>query len=119
MARFEFGDERVGELRYEADIKVAIAGCRGAFTACVLEAGIPALWRKGALEALGGQLEFERDISTNRNHGVDVPPKVNEMGRSVLSVVACVDRGRSSVSISVLALSRGELEKGPRVSIED
>ena len=33
MARFKFGRGRVGEVRYEADIKVGIAGLRGTFTA--------------------------------------------------------------------------------------
>ena len=58
MARFTFGDRRVGEVRHAAEIKVGIAGRRGAFAACVLDADIPTLLRRGALEAIGGQLDF-------------------------------------------------------------
>ena len=36
---------------------LGIAGERGAFSAFAPEAGFPALLRKGAVEALGGQLE--------------------------------------------------------------
>ena len=43
IARFKFGDGRVGEVRYAADIKVGIAERGGAFTAFVLVADIPAL----------------------------------------------------------------------------
>ena len=50
-ARSIFGDGRVGEVRYAADIKVGIAGCRGTFTALVFKAEIPALLRKGARDA--------------------------------------------------------------------
>ena len=87
-ARLKFGDGRVGEVRFAADIEVGIAGCRGAFTDFVLDADIPALLCEGALEALGGQLDFERDILTIREHGVDVPLSANEMGHYILSAVA-------------------------------
>ena len=60
-ARFKFGDGRMGEVKHAADIKVGIAGCKGTFTAFVLDADIPALLRKGALDALGAQLNFEKD----------------------------------------------------------
>ena len=99
MARFKFGGGRIGEVKYAADIKVGFAGCRGVSTALVLEADIPALLRTGALGALGGQFNCERDISTIRNHGADTPLKAHEMGHYVLSVVAfregpsCADRG--------------------------
>ena len=101
MARFRYGDGRNGEVRFAAEIKVGIAGRKGAFTAPMLEADIQALLRKGAHGALGGHLESARDVSAVRNHGVDIPHKVNETGRYVLSVVAlgkgppCVDRGPS------------------------
>ena len=67
---------------------MGIAGCRGAFTDFVLDADIPALLCKGALEALGGQLDFERDILAMREHGVDVPLSANEMRHYSLSVAA-------------------------------
>ena len=44
--------------------------------------------RKGALEELGGHLDVARDALTIRGRGVDIPLKVNEMGRHVLSVVS-------------------------------
>ena len=67
---------------------MGIAGRRGAFTDFVLGADIPALLCVGALEALCGQLDCERDILTIREHGVDVPLSANEMGHCILSVVA-------------------------------
>ena len=57
-ARFKFGDGRIGEARYAADITVGIAGYKGSFTAFVLDAEIPALLCKGALEALYAKLDF-------------------------------------------------------------
>ena len=99
MARFKFGDGRVGEVKFAADIEVGAPSSRGTFGAFLLEADNPALLRKGALEALGGQLDFARDVSAVRNHGVNFPLKVNEMGRRALSVVgfgtgpSCADRG--------------------------
>ena len=59
--RFKFGDGRIGEVQHESDIEVGIAGCRGAFMAFVLDAETPALLRKGALGALGAQLDFGMD----------------------------------------------------------
>ena len=88
MARFKVRDVRGGEVRFEADIKVGIAGRRGTFTACVSGVDIPAMLCMGAPEALRGQLDFERDISTIRGPGADIPLKVNDMGHYVLSVVA-------------------------------
>ena len=48
-------------MKHAADIKVGIAGRKGAVAAFALEAEIPALQCKGALEALGAQLDFEKD----------------------------------------------------------
>ena len=42
-ARLKFGDRRIGEAKYAADIKVGIAGRGGAFTTLVRDADIPAL----------------------------------------------------------------------------
>ena len=55
QARFKFGDGRTGDVCFAADITVGIAGAKGTFTAFVLDADIPALLCKGALEALAGQ----------------------------------------------------------------
>ena len=98
-ARLKCGDGRVGEVRRAADTQVGVAGSRGACTAFALEADIPALLREGAPGALGGQLNFERDILTIRNQGAAIPLTVNETGHYVLSAAAfatgpsCVDRG--------------------------
>ena len=72
-ARFRFGDGCQGEVRRAADIPVAVVGRRGKFTAFVLGADIPALLREGALEAMGGQLDFPRDLLTLRKRGVGTP----------------------------------------------
>ena len=60
----EAGDGRQLEERYEADIPVGIAGCRGICTAFLLKARISASLGKGALEALGGYLDFSRNAMT-------------------------------------------------------
>ena len=86
--RFLSVDGRLGEVRRAADITVGIAGRGGAATAVALEADIPALLRKGALEALGAQSDAASGVSTLRN----------QMGHYAPSVVAFGDgppgRGR-------------------------
>ena len=47
-ARYKFCDGRLGEVRFAAGNPVGLAGCRGTFAACALEADIPAVLRKGA-----------------------------------------------------------------------
>ena len=79
--------EGIGEARNAAGIKVGSAGRRGAFAIFAPGAGSQALLRKGALGVLVGQLDFARDVLTIRNHGVDIPLEVNEMGHYVRSVV--------------------------------
>ena len=86
-ARLKFGGGRVGEVRHAADIKVGIAWRKIAFATFVLDADIPALMRKGALEALGGRLSFERGILSIRTHGLNVPPGANAMGHYVQCVL--------------------------------
>ena len=44
-ARFKFGDGRIGEVQYAANISVGIAGRKGASTAFAMDAEIPALLR--------------------------------------------------------------------------
>ena len=77
--RFKFGDGRVGEVQHAADITAGIAGREGASAMFALGADTPAPLRRGALEALGGQPDFERDMLTIRKHGVRDPLRVNEM----------------------------------------
>ena len=67
MARLKFGDGRVDQVRRAAGIQVGTVGRRGTSTACVLGVAIPALLRKGALGALRGQVDCERDISAILN----------------------------------------------------
>ena len=70
-ARLKSGDGRLGEVRCAADIPAGIAGNPGKFTASVLDASTLALLRRGAPEALGGHLDFSRNISALRKQGVD------------------------------------------------
>ena len=42
QAQFKFGDRRLGDVKFAADIPVGIAGAKCALTACVLDADIPA-----------------------------------------------------------------------------
>ena len=106
-ARFELGDGCLEAVRRAADIPSGIAGNRGELAAFALGTKIPALLHTGALEALGGQLDFSRDISRIRKQGVlytqarsatrkqevpftflrGIPLRVNRIGRCKLSVV--------------------------------
>ena len=85
--RFKFGDGRAGEVKRAVDIMVGNTGREGAFAALALDAEIPTFLRKGALEALGDQLDFENDVLSPWRHGVRGPLNANEMGHYVLSVV--------------------------------
>ena len=69
-AGFKLGDGRIGEVKHAADIRVGIAGCKGAFAAFVLGAAIPAFLSKGASEAWGAQLDFEKDTLSRVRRGV-------------------------------------------------
>ena len=53
MARLKSGDGTIGEVGHAADIKVGIAGRRGASTAFAPEAESPALLRKGGSRGTG------------------------------------------------------------------
>ena len=93
----------MGEARHAADITVGIAANKGSVTALESGADIPAFSRKGALADLGGQLDFFLDVLTLGSQGVDIPLKVYDMGRSVLSVMACSE-------------GHVELRRGPNAS---
>ena len=69
-ARFKVAGGRLGEVRHAADISAVTA-------AFPLEADVPALLQRGALEAL-------RDISTPRKQRKDIPLKVNRHWRVAL-----------------------------------
>ena len=85
--RFKSGDGRVGEVKHEVDFKGGTVGRKGASTASALDAEIPAFLRKESLEALGAQLDFEKDVLSSMRHGVMAPLRVNEMGHYISSVV--------------------------------
>ena len=86
-ARFRFSERPLGEVRHPADIPVGAAGKKGKFTALVLDAGIPALLRRGDMEALGGQLGFLRVSSVLRRQGANFALRVNRAGHYILSAV--------------------------------
>ena len=83
-ARFKFGGGLLGAARCVADCPVGIAGNHGRVAAFVLEPGIPASRRKGALEAVGGQLDVRRKILTSRKKGARIPAKLKNVGHYVL-----------------------------------
>ena len=74
-ARFGFGDGRFREVCRAAEIPAWVAGNKGKFTASVLGGGVPALLRQGAMEALGGRLDFLRGSLLVRRQGVRAPLK--------------------------------------------
>ena len=63
-AQFGLGDGRVGRVRRAVGIPAGTAGSAGRLTTFAPHADIPALLRKGALEASGKQLDSSRGIST-------------------------------------------------------
>ena len=77
-------------MRRAADTPAGVAESKGKFTAFALDADISALLRKGAAEALGGQLDFARDSLALRRHGALIPIRINRTGRCFLSVIASV-----------------------------
>ena len=79
LARLTFGDGSPGEVRRPTDIPVGLAGNKEKATAFALDVEISDLLRKGALEALGGQLDVPRDISTLRKQGATNPVMANRM----------------------------------------
>ena len=81
-----FRDGCLGEVRHADDIPAGIAGNTGNFTASAPDAEIPALLRKGALVALGGQLDFPRDGLALRKQGVQIPRRMNTTGHYILCV---------------------------------
>ena len=77
----------MGEVKRAADIKVGVAGCKGAYTALVLDAEISAFLRKSALEAPAAQLDFDKNALCFVRHGAWVLSKVHAMGHYILTVV--------------------------------
>ena len=111
-ARFKFGDGRIGGVKHAADNRVGIAGCKGACAAFLLDAEIPAWLRKGALEALGAQLDFEKDTLSPLRHGVREPLRVNAEGQYI---VRAVEFGRGP-NVTASYFERSVVEKRPDLS---
>ena len=65
---------------------MGIAGHKRKFTAFAPAAAVPALFRKGAMEALGGRLASSRDALVLRKQGATMPLRVNRMRRYILTV---------------------------------
>ena len=80
-ARFRYRNARQGELRRAEDIPVGATGNKWKFRAFALETYVPALLRKGALEAPGGQVDTPKSILTLRKQAVDIFLGVNGAGQ--------------------------------------
>ena len=60
-AKFEFVNDRVGEVRFAADVRAGIAGDRGTVTTFLADADIPATLLSGASASSEGYLDFPRN----------------------------------------------------------
>ena len=92
FASFRYGDGRVGDVHKAALIPIAIAGCTGQFMAYVVDAEIPALLGKEALETLGAHLNFRQRVLTLEALGADIPLKVSAVGHYLLDVADFPER---------------------------
>ena len=86
LASFRYGDGRVGDVHNAAVIPIAIAGYTGQFMAYAVDADIPALLGKQALETLGSLLNSRQRVLTLEKLGADIPLKMNAVGRYILNV---------------------------------
>ena len=84
--RFRFGGGRLCAVIHAADVLVGIAGNTGNFTASTPDADSPALLRKGAMEAPGGQLDFLLDSLVLPKRGIAIPLRAGRTGHHILSV---------------------------------
>ena len=99
-------------MKHAADITVGTAGCKGAFTAFVLDAEIPASLRKGALRAPGAQLNFDKDTLSLVIYGAWAPLRVNATGHYILSMAEF----GSGPNLAASYFERSFLEKRPDLS---
>ena len=86
FSSFRYGDGRVGDVRRAAVVPVAIVGYAGRFMAHVVDADIPALLRKVALETLGGHRNFRERVLTLESLGTDIPLEMSAVGHLLLNV---------------------------------
>ena len=101
-ARPKFADGRLGEVLCAADSSGGIEGKCGAPTTFAPEAEIPALLRRGALGALGWQMDSFREISTLRERVVGLRLTLNSLGHCVFRA-ACFERERSNSETAQLS----------------
>ena len=112
QARIKFGDGRM------RDVEFAACWAKGTLPACALGADIPAFLRKGALEALGGRLDFLRDTLMLGFRGAGIPLKVNTMGCSSLGVVnfeCCRGGVKRSPNFSAAVVEKARVRKRPNL----
>ena len=84
---FRYGNGRVGDVHRAAIIPIAIVGHTGHFTAYVVDADIPALSGKEALETLGGHLNLCERVLTLESLGAGIPLEMSPAGHYLLNVV--------------------------------
>ena len=87
---------------------MGIAGSLGKLSAFALDAEIPALLRKGATEALGGQSDPPRDMSNLRKRVVAILLRVNRIGYFILGAVNFREDASMQVRGPVVSASRLE-----------
>ena len=86
FASFRYGDGRVGDVHRAAVIPIAIVGHAGHFMAYVVDADVPALLRKNALETPGGHLNFCERVLALESLEPDVPLEMSAAGHYLLNV---------------------------------
>ena len=86
FASFRYGDGRVGDVHRAAVIPIAIVGYAGHFMAYVVDADIPALLGKEALETLAGHLNFCERVLTQESLGADIPLEMSAVSDYLLNV---------------------------------
>merc|ERR1712131_325344 len=86
-ARFKFGDGRVGTVTQAAFVPISIAGHTGELMAYIVEADIPALLGKAALECLGGTLDFGRNLLSLPRLHVDIPLRTTDVGHYLMNIL--------------------------------
>ena len=76
----------MGDIQFVVDAPVGIAGGRGTSTTVLVEADIPSLLHKGALESLEGKSDIYRNGLRAGMLGIQVPSDANVAGHFVLGV---------------------------------
>ena len=82
-AKFEVGNGRTEEIRLAADVPMETASRRGEFANFLADADIPALLRKGILEASEGKLDSPENCLRPAKLGIRVPQRRNAASRNL------------------------------------